>query len=191
MLHVSMKKTIGDVRIRFSYSGVSGKEYSREFSDLGPPQQVSVIAKQIGSHLVGYENYDGEVIELLEFGKLSAEEIFEKEENSNSAMAWSLRIVGFLMTVTSIILSHHVLLVIVSWMPIVRELTKLNQPTFIVGISVSLTLHVIGLAWVVQRPLWTLVLIIPTLIPLFIALQKKGYKRAPTKVAKSCDQVAL
>ncbi|XP_077986299.1 transmembrane protein 43-like [Glandiceps talaboti] len=182
--HGSDPKTpqIGDVRIRFTYAGVSGKQFTHKFSDLGQPEQVSVLAKQVGATLTGYETYSGEIIEMLMYGRLSAEEIFAKAENANSMMAWSLRLVGFLMLITSVILMHHVITVIVSWIPLIKELEKLIPPAFVIGLSYSVTASLIGMMWVIQRPLLTVFLLITSLIPLFIALRKRGHQRAPTKV---------
>ncbi|XP_077869289.1 transmembrane protein 43-like [Saccoglossus kowalevskii] len=171
---------IGDVRVKFSYTGVSGTKHSTVY--VGPQQKVSIIAKQVGASLSGYQTYSGESIELIQYGHYSAKEMFAKEEKANSGMAWSLRFVGCLIFAVAIVLMNNVVTLIISWIPLVQELAKLNSWFFVIGISYSLTAIIAGLAWIAYRPLLTLGLLISSLVPLIIALRKKGHRKRSTNI---------
>ncbi|PFX18219.1 Transmembrane protein 43 [Stylophora pistillata] len=60
---------VGDVRVQFSYAGLSGKPHS----GLGDPMKVSIVARQQGGKLSHYHTKSGDSLELLYPGEMSAE----------------------------------------------------------------------------------------------------------------------
>ncbi|KAL3853724.1 hypothetical protein ACJMK2_017242 [Sinanodonta woodiana] len=82
---------VGDLRVRFEYAGISGE------SPLGPLTQVSIIARQLGSELLPYKTLAGDDLELLYYGQLSPEEIFNKEKIQNTMVTWGIRFGGWLL----------------------------------------------------------------------------------------------
>ncbi|XP_027052697.1 transmembrane protein 43-like, partial [Pocillopora damicornis] len=80
---------VGDVRVQFSYAGLSGKPGS----GLGDPMKVSIVARQQDGRLSHYHSRSGNSLELLYPGEMSAEEIFEAKKLKNVALTWVLRVI--------------------------------------------------------------------------------------------------
>ncbi|XP_026949724.1 transmembrane protein 43 isoform X1 [Sagmatias obliquidens] len=81
---------VGDLRVSFSYAGLSGDD-----PNLGPAHVVTVIARQRGDQLVPYSTKSGDTLLLLHHGDISAEEVFRREQKSNSMKTWGLRAAGW------------------------------------------------------------------------------------------------
>ncbi|XP_058581844.1 transmembrane protein 43 isoform X2 [Neofelis nebulosa] len=82
---------VGDLRVSFSYAGLSGDD-----PDLGPAHVVTVIARQRGDQLLPYSTKSGDTLLLLHHGDFSAEEVFRREQKSNSLKTWGLRAAGWM-----------------------------------------------------------------------------------------------
>ncbi|KAK3739525.1 hypothetical protein QZH41_016200, partial [Actinostola sp. cb2023] len=96
---------VGDVRVSFSYAGLSGKSGSA----LGEPLTVSIVARQHGKTLTHYHTESGHSLELLYPGELSAKEIFDAEHAANTALTWILRGVGWIMLFLGFMLMTSIL----------------------------------------------------------------------------------
>lgn len=155
---------VGDVRVRFSYAGLSG-----EPSWLGPPQTVSIIAKQKGEHLIPFKTKSGDILEFLYLDHLSAEEIFAKEHQFNSLKTWGLRAAGWALMCLGIQLAMRIIYTLVDWVPILREVVSVGITVFAVCVSCSLSLLVIGAGWLFYRPLVAFSLGAMAMIPIFLA----------------------
>lgn len=155
---------VGDVRVRFSYAGLSGDP-----SWLGPPQTVSIVAMQRGEQLMPFKTKSGDVLEFLYLDNLSAEEIFAKEHQVNSVKTWGLRVAGWALMCLGIQLAMRIIYTLVDWVPILRELVSVGIKIFALCVSCSLALLVIGLGWLFYRPLVAFSLGALAVIPIFLA----------------------
>ncbi|XP_031566378.1 transmembrane protein 43-like [Actinia tenebrosa] len=164
---------VGDVRVTFSYAGLSGKPGS----NLGEPQTVSIVARQYGSQLTHYHTSSGHSLELLYIGEMSAKEIFEAEHAANTAMTWILRGVGWLMLFFGFLLSTSILSTLVSWLPIVRELVGLGITLICFCLASSLSLVTIAIGWISHRPLLGIALLAAAAVPMLLSRLNKNKKK--------------
>ncbi|KAK1161518.1 transmembrane protein 43-like [Acipenser oxyrinchus oxyrinchus] len=161
--HNPRRPEVGDVRVSFYYAGLSG-----ENSPLGPAQVVSIVARQRKDQLVPFKTKSGDVLEILYQGALSAQEVFEKEHESNQMKTWALRVGGWLMMVLGISLMTRILHTIVDWLPIVRDLVSLGLRIFAVSVATSLSLLTIAAGWLFYRPLWAVLLTGLAAVPIIL-----------------------
>ncbi|XP_056462249.1 transmembrane protein 43 [Gadus chalcogrammus] len=162
---------VGDVRVSFSYAGLSGEGFYP-----APAETVSVVAMQSGENLKSYKTGSGDRLEFLYLEELSAQEVFEKEHQSNAMRTWGLRFAGWALMFLGISLTTRILYTLVDWLPVVRELVSLGLKLFAFCISCSLSLLVIASGWLFYRPLVALGLVAVALLPVLI-----GRARAPAK----------
>ncbi|KAL3058639.1 hypothetical protein OYC64_010737 [Pagothenia borchgrevinki] len=155
---------VGDVRVRFSFAGLSG-----ETSPFGPAQTVSVVAMQRGEQLRPYRTKSGDTLEILYLEELSAEEVFEKEQQSNSMKTWGLRAAGWALMFLSIQMTMRIIYTLVDWVPVLRELVSVGLKIFALCVSCSLSLLTIGVGWMFYRPLVAAALGALALLPMFLA----------------------
>ena len=129
---------VGDVRVSFS---------------VVLPAEVSVVSKQVGDGLEPYETKNGQTIELLESGAVSAAAMFETAEKSNTVLTWVLRVAGLLVMALGFGMTLRPLSVIADVIPFVGNIVSAGTGfiSFLAAAAVSLT--TISIAWIFYRPL--------------------------------------
>ncbi|XP_061687341.1 transmembrane protein 43 [Syngnathoides biaculeatus] len=152
---------VGDVRVRFSFAGLSG--------DDGPAQTVSVVAKQSGERLVPFKTKSGDVLEILYPEELSAEEVFMKERQHNSMKTWGLRAAGWALMFIAVQMTTRIIYTLVDWVPILRDLVSVGLKVFAFCVSSSLSLLAIAAGWFFYRPLMAAALGALALLPVLLA----------------------
>lgn len=155
---------VGDVRVRFSFTGLSG-----ETSHLGQAQTVSIVAMQRGEQLMPFKTKSGDTLEILYLEELTPEEVFAKEHQYNSMKTWGLRAAGWALMFLSIQLTMRIIYTLVDWVPVLRELVSVGLKIFAMCVSCSLSLLVIGVGWLFYRPLVAAALGALALLPVFLA----------------------
>ncbi|XP_019956991.1 transmembrane protein 43 [Paralichthys olivaceus] len=163
---------VGDVRVRFSYAGLSG-----ETSPLGPAQTVSIVAMQRGEQLMAFKTKSGDTLEILYLEDLSAEDIFERAHQHNSLKTWGLRAAGWALMFLSIQLTMRIIYTLVDWVPVLRELVSVGLKIFALCVSCSLSLLTIGVGWLFYRPLVAVALGALALLPVFLARSRLPAKK--------------
>ncbi|XP_040889535.1 transmembrane protein 43 [Toxotes jaculatrix] len=158
------KPEVGDVRVRFSYAGLSG-----ETSRLGPAQTVSIVAMQRGDQLMPFKTKSGDTLEILYLEELSAEEVFAREHQYNSMKTWGLRAAGWVLMFLSIQLTMRIIYTLVDWVPILRDLVSVGLKIFALCVSCSLSLLTIAVGWLFYRPLVAVALGALGLLPVLLA----------------------
>ncbi|XP_074139915.1 transmembrane protein 43 isoform X2 [Sminthopsis crassicaudata] len=162
---------VGDVRVAFSYAGLSGDD-----PNLGPAHVVTVIARQRGDQLVSYTTKSGDTLLLLHHGDFTAEEVFQREHQSNTMKTWGFRGAGWMAMFVGINLMTRILYTLVDWFPLFRDLVNIGLKAFAFCIATSLTLLTISAGWLFYRPLWALAIGLLAIVPILIART-----RAPAK----------
>ncbi|XP_026118765.1 transmembrane protein 43-like [Carassius auratus] len=162
---------VGDVRIRFTYAGLSGDGVYP-----GPAHKVSVVAMQRGDQLKPFKTRSGDVLEILYMGDLSAEEVFDREHQLNNMKTWALRLGGWVLMFLGVSLSTRILYTLVDWVPVLRELVSAGLKIFALCVSCSLSLLTIAAGWIFYRPLLGGMIMLLALLPLLLA-----HVRAPSK----------
>ncbi|XP_029357466.1 transmembrane protein 43 [Echeneis naucrates] len=158
------KPEVGDVRVRFSYAGLSD-----DTSHLGPAETVSIVAMQKGEQLMPFKTKSGDTLEILYLEELSAEEVFKREHQYNSMKTWGLRAAGWALMFLSIQLTMRIIYTLVDWVPVLRELVGVGLKIFALCVSCSLSLLTIGVGWLFYRPLVAVALAALALLPVLLA----------------------
>ncbi|NXW71515.1 TMM43 protein, partial [Hirundo rustica] len=190
---------VGDLRVSFFYAGLSGDdphlgsaaEVSLQmflyFASSLPnsltskyfslSSKVTVIARQRGDQLVPYHTKSGDVLEILYPGYLSVEEVFQKEQESNTVKTWALRAAGWLSMFVGISLMTRIFYTLVDWFPVVRDLVNVGLKAFALCVASSLTLLTISVGWLFYRPLWALLLALLSIVPIVVARSRVPPKK--------------
>ncbi|XP_028906827.1 transmembrane protein 43 [Ornithorhynchus anatinus] len=163
---------VGDIRVSFSYAGLSGDD-----PNLGPSHVVTVIARQRGDQLVAYSTKSGDSLLLLHHGDFSAEEVFQKEHQSNTMKTWGLRGAGWLAMFVGINLMTRILYTLVDWFPLIRDLVNIGLKAFAFCVATSLTLLTIAVGWLFYRPLWAVFIGLLATVPIVVARSRVQAKK--------------
>uniref|UniRef100_A0A2D4I428 Transmembrane protein 43 n=2 Tax=Micrurus TaxID=8634 RepID=A0A2D4I428_MICLE len=155
---------VGDLRVSFFYAGLS-----EDFSRTALPDMVTIIARQQEDHLVPYQTKSGDVLNILYPGELMAEEVFQKEHESNSMKTWGLRAAGWLSMFLGISLMTRIIYTLVDWFPVVRDLVNIGLKAFAFCLATSLSLLTISVGWLFYRPFWALLTALLAVVPILIA----------------------
>lgn len=159
---------VGDLRVKFEYAGISGK------TQLGPPAQVSIIARQSGSQLAAYQTAAGDQLEILYHGSLSVKEIFGREQMQNTMLTWGIRFGGWLLMFIAFSCLTSILTTLVDWFPIVRDIVALGVCLMNLSLSISLSLTVIALGWIRYRPLLGMTILTLSLTPFVLSRLRRS-----------------
>ncbi|XP_057701794.1 transmembrane protein 43 [Corythoichthys intestinalis] len=155
---------VGDVRVQFFFAGTSG-------------DTISVVAKQKGEKLLPFKTKSGDVLEILYLDDLSAEEVFAKEQQSNSMKTWGLRAAGWALMFLAIQLTMRIIYTLVDWVPILRDLVSVGLKIFALCVSSSLSLLTIAAGWFFYRPLMAAALGALAFLPMLLARSKLPAKK--------------
>ncbi|KAG8128085.1 hypothetical protein E2320_014982 [Naja naja] len=155
---------VGDLRVSFFYAGLS-----EDFSRTSLPDMVTIVARQQEDHLVPYRTKSGDVLNILYPGELTAEEVFEKEHESNNMKTWGLRAAGWLSMFLGISLMTKIIYTLVDWFPVVRDLVNIGLKAFAFCLATSLSLLTISVGWLFYRPFWALLTAVLAVVPVLIA----------------------
>lgn len=171
-----MHPEVGDFRVTFEYAGRSGKESAK----LGPPDVVSIIARQLKHSLIPYQTNAGDSLEILYIGDLTAQQIFAKEQSQNAMLTWALRGAGWLLMFIGFSCMTSIVNTLVDWLPIVREIVNFGMATLNFSLSLSLSLAVIALGWIRYRPLLGVTILALAATPFVLSYLRRGKKKNRT-----------
>ncbi|XP_070792991.1 transmembrane protein 43 [Pituophis catenifer annectens] len=163
---------VGDLRVSFFYAGLS-----EDFSRTALPDMVTIVARQQEDHLVPYQTKSGDVLNILYPGELTAEEVFQKEHESNSMKTWGLRAAGWLSMFLGISLMTRIIHTLVDWFPVVRDLVNIGLKAFAFCLATSLSLLTISVGWLFYRPFWALLIALLAVVPILIARSRVPSKK--------------
>ena len=158
---------IGDMRVSFTRVG---------------EMDVSIVAQQVANTFEPYVAENGEQVELLEIGTMSAKLMFANAQASNKIMTWVLRLVGFVMMFAGLTMIFSPLVVFADVIPFLGTILSMGLSVFSGIITLTLSLLTISIAWLVYRPMVGIVLIIVgvgVLLGIKYLADKKKKSQAP------------
>ncbi len=132
---------VGDLRVRFRSV---------------PATEVSVVARQTGDSLEPYVAANGEEIQLLRLGAVSAEAMFEGAEQANRTTTWIFRFLGFLAIFFGFSRVFKPLSVMGDVVPFIGNALEKGTTLFSLLLAVGLSAVIIAVAWLYYRPLLAL-----------------------------------
>lgn len=137
------------------------------------PGKVSLIAKVNGNSFAKYVAKNGKTLSVIKTGTHTADEMFQTEKDSNSAMTWGLRILGLLLVIGGLKSIFGILETLLKVVPFVANIIG-----FGIGIICSIvgfvwSVLVIAIAWLAYRPVLGISLIVIAALVIF-AFSSKG-----------------
>jgi len=143
---------VGDYRVQFSYAGRHGEEYT-------------AVGRQSGREIRPYTTQAGEDILLLRSGQKDVEEVFLSEHYNNRSATWIYRMAGWLVTFLGVSCMTSLLEIFLDQYPVIRRLFSVSLTSAPLSVSISLTLFIIGISWLLYRPLLALLLLCFGILP--------------------------
>ncbi len=159
----SAKPSVGDERVSFEFA---------------PPGNCSVVAKQEGNSLVVYTASNGNNIELVQVGTVSAQEMFKKAEAENNVITWLLRGTGVLLMFVGMLMMAAPIRAIAGVIPIFGNLAGFGIAIFAFPISLTLSLATIAIGWIAFRPLIAYPLLGCAVVLMFLSLRMRRPKQS-------------
>jgi hypothetical protein len=135
---------IGDVRITF---------------EKVVPAKVTIIAQVDGNTFKSYKTKYGSY-QTLRMGKMTSEEIFQDDHESNSMWTWILRIVGTLLVISGIKSLFSFVETLLKVVPFLSSLFAFGVGIISTIIGLVYSLIVIAIAWVLARPLVGIIILV-------------------------------
>lgn len=117
------------------------------------PQQISVIAQQSGNSFKPYKTKVGKTILMVAQGDVSADEMYEMEEQKNAFIRWLLRLLGFVIMFIGFAALFKPLSVAGSVVPFIGKIVGFGTGLIAFVLAFTISLTVIAIAWIVYRPL--------------------------------------
>ena len=139
MVPIAKEPQIGDMRIRFR---------------VVEPSIVSVLSKQQSEDLAPYKTSNGEIIQHLMMGNVSATAMFESLKFENTMIAWLCRIGGWVLACVGFSLIVGPLKTLANIVPIFGSIV--GAVTFFASVLLGtiVALVTIAVAWIAVRPLF-------------------------------------
>lgn len=142
---IASQPQIGDTRFQFR---------------VVEPAPVSVLSKQQPEEVVPFKATNGELIEHLAMGNVSAAEMFKSLEFENSMIAWLVRLGGWILACIGFSLIASPLRSLASIVPVFGNLVG-SMTVFVSFLLGSIvTLVAIAMAWIAVRPIFAIGLLL-------------------------------
>ncbi|KAJ3633825.1 hypothetical protein MTP99_010748 [Tenebrio molitor] len=162
---------VGDIRVQFYYAGVAN-------------EIVSIVAMQKDGVLVPYTTSKGHRLALLRHGELNINQIFNAEHSDVRLETWKLRAAGIFILYASSVCLAKLIKILFFRIPFLKNIVlgdMTSSTNF--AISVSVSLLVIAIAWILYRPMLGAGLVAAAISPFFyctmgmynIAQNQNGY----------------
>ena len=129
--------TVGDTRVKF---------YVVETSE------VSILAQQQNDRLIPFITSRGGEVLFIERGYVTAEEMIDQARESNTAMTWILRFVGFFACLIGFTMCFQPCVTFADVLPFVGDVLECGIWCLGAVVAGALSLSVIALAWLFYRP---------------------------------------
>ncbi len=153
-----------------SSPSVGDEKISFEFAPIG---DYSVVAKQEQNRLVAYTASNGNSIELVQAGDMSAEEMFKVAERENAVITWMLRVTGVLLMFGGMVCMASPIRAIFGVIPFVGNLAGFSIVLFAIPISLTLSLVTIAIGWIAFRPMVAFSLIAIAVVLTLLSLKMR------------------
>jgi len=136
-----------------------------------------VVGRQAGREVRPYKTEGGEELLILQEGIRSPAEVFRTEQNNNRTQTWLYRLGGWLATFLGLTLLSQVLELALDLVPRLRQVLALQIGSLPFSVSLTLTLGIIGLGWLLFRPLLGFALLLlaaaPYIVPFYRLLKDR------------------
>jgi len=115
---------------------------------------------QVGNTFGPYGTEAGGSIELIQEGVYSADAMIQKAQESNKMLTWILRLAGFILMLAGLNMILKPLSVLADVLPILGTIVGAGTGIISFLLAAILSLITIGIAWIVYRPLYGIILLL-------------------------------
>ncbi|KAI9588626.1 transmembrane protein 43 homolog [Glossina fuscipes] len=133
---------IGDIRILFTFAGLEGEMYT-------------IVGKLDKNKIVPYETSRGIEVLLVYPGEHSLTQVFKMEHHAQRLTAWAFRFVGWILVFFGVTCTSKLFHKLLTQIQFLSALAP--DPQYPVGtnviLSLSLTLIIASIAWILHRPM--------------------------------------
>lgn len=150
---------VGDQRIRL---------------EVVQPTQISVLGKQDQNTISPFKTSNGEIIDSLHVGQVSASEMFANLKQQNTFLAMLLRVAGWGLSVVGFMLIASPLKTLTDIVPFFGKMV--GAVTFFIAVILGscVSLITVSIAWVAVRPLYSISLLTIVCVVIFLLLRRRG-----------------
>ncbi|XP_012266096.2 transmembrane protein 43 homolog [Athalia rosae] len=152
---------IGDIRIQFSYAGKGGDVYS-------------VVGMQVNGVIVPYMTTHGEEILLQRKDRIPVDQMFHLEHVHNYWRTWAIRGLGWLVLFLAATCLANIIRTLVLNSTFLCGVIAIESVN--ISVSMSISLLVIGFAWVWYRPIIGLCLALASIVPFVYSTIVSGHQ---------------
>lgn len=157
---------VGDYRIGYS---------------LVPLKPVSIVARQNGDTLEGYQTQAGDRLLLTAAGDVPADRMFSDAVSANTFLTWIIRLVGLLVLWVAFALVMGPLGVLADVVPLFGSIVRFGTGLIALALTVFVGGTVIAVAWMFYRPLLALGIIAVAIVASVLLLRLR--RKAPQATA--------
>ncbi len=137
------------------------------------PKQISIVAKQFDNTFEEYIASNGNNVELLQEGTVSAERMFNNAIESNTTKTWLMRLLGFLLLFVGLRGIFKPLVAVVNIVPFLGSILSMGLGVVCFAMAFPLSVIIIATAWLAYRPMLAAILIAIG-VGLFIVLKQRS-----------------
>lgn len=132
------------------------------------PLLMTVVAQQLGSSLQIFNTESGSRLALLSKGALTKDQIFTQAFEQNTVLTWGLRILGIGLMIVSFRMVLFPLSRLLGYIPVIGVVAEKSLGWVATLLAVLLSFVLIGLAWLLVRPLLAIGLIAFVVVSLLV-----------------------
>lgn len=147
------------------------------------PATISLVARQVGNSFEPYQAKAGNKINMLKYGTLAADTMFQSAEDENKMLTWILRAAGFLAMLIGLFLVFRPIAVLGDVVPFIGSALAGGIGVACFLVSLVLSSVTIALAWITYRPLVGIGLLVVAAAAIYGIAQIKGKPKAMAKGA--------
>lgn len=162
----ALRPAVGDMRITFQVT---------------KPTTVTFVAAQQKRTLVPYQTRSGDTLAMLKVGRFTHAAMLKRPQPDTEMLTWSLRGAGLLMMFVGMFMVFGPLAAMAEPLPWVGNMLRLGLALFCGTVSAGLWLLTVAVAWVAQRPLMALPLLVVAagiLAGMHLLAKRKAAERA-------------
>lgn len=144
------------------------------------PGPISIVSRQVGNSFEPYRTSNGQTVELLDNGTVSADAMFQAAVERNNMLTWVLRGAGVLAMFIGFSMILQVLRVLAAVVPLFGQIVGIGIGLVAGVVALSLSLITISIAWLFYRPLLGVPLLVAGIaLPLLLKFLGKKPAVAP------------
>ncbi len=142
------------------------------------PKDISLIAKVNGNTFERFVAKNGKEFSRVENGTVSMENMFEGAKKENTFLTWLLRIVGLLLVYCGFKSLFGILPMLLNWMPFLGKIAGVGTGILSGVLSFVWTLIVVAIAWLVYRPVLSIILLVIAAAGIVLLVRSSKKKKA-------------